>query len=110
MNGASLVAASLRRYFGANPCGVFSHFLIVLRDRLVSLEISLIDLPSRKRMPRILPINAMVITSCLPASQRGKVGRSPWSIFSRHHPRGLVNIRPASTAIWRVKASKGVGP
>jgi hypothetical protein len=40
-----------------------SHFLIVLRDRLVSLEISLIDFPSRILMPRILPIKAMVITS-----------------------------------------------
>jgi len=43
---------------------VLSHFLIVLRDRLVSLEISLIDFPSRILMPRILPIKAMVITPC----------------------------------------------
>jgi hypothetical protein len=33
---------------------------------LVSLEISLIDFPSRSLVPRILPIKAMVITSSLP--------------------------------------------
>ena len=62
-NSASLVDTSRRRYFGAALCGVLSHFLIVLRDRLVSLEISLIDFPSPILMPRILPIKAMVITS-----------------------------------------------
>jgi hypothetical protein len=36
-----------------------------LRDALVSLANSLIDLPSCIRMPRILPNNAMVITSSL---------------------------------------------
>ena len=82
-----LVDTSHRRYFGVAPCGVCSYFLIVLRDRLVSLEISLIDLPSRIRMPRILPINAMVITSVSPATKVGRVGCSPWSIFGRHHPR-----------------------
>jgi len=62
--------------------------LIVLRDRLVSLEISLIDLPSRKRMPRILPINAMVITSCLPCLTR-RQGRSVT----------LVNFQSASPSL-----------
>jgi hypothetical protein len=32
-----------RRYRGSAPCGAFNHFLIVFRDRLVSLAISLID-------------------------------------------------------------------
>jgi len=36
--------------------------LIVLRDRLVSRAISLIDFPCRKCIERILPIMAMVIT------------------------------------------------
>ena len=61
-NGASLVGISRRRYFGSAPCGAFSHFLIVLRDRLVSRAISLIDFPCRKCIERILPIMAMVIT------------------------------------------------
>jgi hypothetical protein len=69
------------------PCGVCSHFLIVLRDRLVSLEISLIDLPSRIRMPRILPIKAMVITS-VPCHKSKQV-----RLFT------LVNIRSASTEL-----------
>ena len=47
MNGASLVDTSCRRYFGAAPCGVCNHFLIVLRDRLVRRRISLIVSPSR---------------------------------------------------------------
>ena len=41
----------------------WKYYFDVLRDRLVSLEISLIDFPSRILMPRILPIKAMVITS-----------------------------------------------
>jgi hypothetical protein len=40
--------------------------LIVLRDRLVARAISLIDLPCRKRIERILPIMAMVITPSSP--------------------------------------------
>ena len=69
---------------GLRPWGAFSHFLIVLRDRLVSLAISLIDFPSRKCIPRILPIKAMVITST-PCHKIGQV-RS----FT------LVNFQPAS--------------
>ena len=67
MKGASLVDTSRRRYCGDARCGVCSHCLIVLRDRPGSLEISLIEFPSRIRMPRILPIKAMVITSVSPA-------------------------------------------
>ena len=54
-NGVSLVVASLRRYFGCVPGAALSHRLIVLRDKLLSLAISLIDFLSRKYMPRILP-------------------------------------------------------
>jgi hypothetical protein len=61
-NGASLPGDASRRYFGAASAGAFSHFLIVLRDRLVRLAISLIDLPSRWCSARILPFKAMVIT------------------------------------------------
>ena len=46
-NGVSLVATSRRRYLGVAPEGAFSHFLIVLRDRLVRRRISLIVSPSR---------------------------------------------------------------
>ena len=61
-NGASLPGEDARRYFGAASAGAFNHFLIVLRDRLVRLAISLIDLPSRWYSARILPFKAMVIT------------------------------------------------
>jgi hypothetical protein len=69
-NGASFVGISRRRYFGSAPCGAFSHLLIVLRDRLVSLAISLIDFPCRKRIARILPIMAMVITPSSPLPKK----------------------------------------
>jgi len=73
-NGVSFVATSLRRYFGCVPGAARSHRLIVLRDKLVSLAISLIDFLSRKYMPRILPIKAMVITLCSPAAKPSRVG------------------------------------
>jgi hypothetical protein len=66
---ASLPGTPRRRYFGAAPALALSHFLIVLRDRLVSLAISLIDLPSRKCIARTLPSKAMVITSRIPLPQ-----------------------------------------
>jgi len=53
-----LAATSLRRYFGCLPGAALSHRLIVLRDRLVSLAISLIDfwlrtIVSRRRNTRL---------------------------------------------------------
>ena len=74
MSGASLVDTSRRRYIGAAPCGVHSHFLTVSRDSLVNLEIPLTVLPSRMRMPPTLPINAIVITSFSGATKVGRVG------------------------------------
>jgi hypothetical protein len=59
-----------RRYRGSAPCGAFNHFLIVFRDRLVSLAISLIDLPCLNRIDRILLINPMVITPCSPLHKK----------------------------------------
>jgi hypothetical protein len=44
--------------------------LTVLRDRLVSLAISLIDLPCLNRIERILLINAMVITPRSPLHKK----------------------------------------
>jgi hypothetical protein len=49
---------------GRETRGAFSHFLIVFRDRLVSLAISLIDVPCLNRIDRILLINPMVMTPC----------------------------------------------
>jgi hypothetical protein len=39
----------------------------------------------------------MVITLGSPATKGSRVGCSPWSVLSRHHPDLLVNIRSAST-------------
>jgi hypothetical protein len=47
----------------------------VFRDRLVSLAISLIDLPCLNRIDRILLINPMVITPCSPPHKKQQ-GRS----------------------------------
>jgi hypothetical protein len=44
--------------------------LIVMRDRLDSLAISLIDLPCRRSIERILLINAMEITPDSPLHKK----------------------------------------
>ena len=92
-----LAAALLACCCGA--AGAFSHFLIVLRDRLVRLAISLIDLPSRSRSARILPFKAMVITFKSPATKSSRVGLSPWSVLNRHYTALLVSFRSASTPL-----------
>ena len=42
-----------------------------------------------------------------PATKVGRVGRSPWSIFGRLHPRWLVNIRPTPTTLVLGRANAG---
>jgi hypothetical protein len=53
----------------------------------------------------------MVITLGSPAAKSSRVGCSPWSVLSRHHPDLLVNIRSASTALalkaWRSTNAEG---
>ncbi len=62
------IPAELRlRYLGSAPSADLSHFLMVLRVRLVRLEISLMEQCSRKNMRRILAYMTMVITSFTPA-------------------------------------------
>ncbi|WP_375214481.1 hypothetical protein, partial [Aquabacterium sp.] len=71
-----MVDVAARRYFGAASAGSFNHFLIVLRDRLVRLAISLIYFPSRRCIARILPFMAMVITLHTPAAKSSRLGLS----------------------------------
>ena len=96
-NGASLPGDASRRYFDAASAGALSRFLIVLRDRLVRLAISLIDFPSRWCSTRSLPLRAMVITVQIPCHKLQQSRCSPWSVFSRHYAGLMVNIRSAPT-------------
>jgi hypothetical protein len=60
--GVSLHGRSSRRYFGSVWDGSASHLLMVLRDKLVILEISRMDFFWRWNIRRTLPSMAMVIT------------------------------------------------
>src|ERR1700677_2695855 len=79
--GSSLVSLGGRVYFNSERSGSFSHFLIVLRDRLVLRAISLIDAFSRKCIRRTLAYMLMVITS-----------KSCWSNLQQNRLNTLVNF------------------
>ncbi|MCR0968166.1 hypothetical protein C3R74_03090 [Acidithiobacillus ferridurans] len=62
-NGVSLTMARALQHVGLVPSGARSHFLMVLRDRLVRRPISLMDTCSRKNIRRTFAYMTMVITS-----------------------------------------------
>ena len=85
--GSSLVFPGGRTYFNSSRSGSLSHFLIVLRDRLVRLAISLIGVFSRKCIRRTLAYMLMVITSSSCWSNTQQVRLSTLVNSERENPR-----------------------
>ena len=97
-NAVSLVACSVRRYFGEPSTGACNHFAIVFLDNPVSRAISRSDFFPRTCKRRILPIMSMVINPhSLAAQNCSRVGQTPGSVLGWHTRQKWLRFRSAST-------------